>query len=184
VPEHKQPGQGVYSDKDFADDAVTVQDRLETRGVFRNNAKLCFFREKPELYGVWRRVSALESPNASLHVHAFDRAWTVTMMPAHCRASDSAAVYSKQLRCLFVREGQDKTGQQGSRAAKEDSRGEQIGRTAQVDSRGEQIGRTTQEDSTGETYGKTARRCMSTPFRGCADSNGKHRKPLNDSPCH
>ena len=76
VPEHKQPGQGVYSDKDFADDAVT--DRLETRGVFRNNAKLCFFREKPGLYGVWRRVSALESPTASLHVHAFDRAWTVT----------------------------------------------------------------------------------------------------------
>ena len=50
-----------------------VTDRLETRGVFRG-----FFREKPELYGVWRRVSALESPNASLHVHAFDRAWTVT----------------------------------------------------------------------------------------------------------
>ena len=46
-----------------------VTDRLETRGVFRG-----FFREKPELYGVWRRVSALESPNASLHVHAFDRA--------------------------------------------------------------------------------------------------------------
>ena len=35
------------------------------------------FSRKPELYGVWRRVSALESPNASLHVHAFDRAWTV-----------------------------------------------------------------------------------------------------------
>ena len=50
-----------------------VTDRLETRGVFRG-----FFREKPELYGVWRRVSALESPNASLHVHAVDRAWTVT----------------------------------------------------------------------------------------------------------
>ena len=42
VPEHKQPGQGMYSDKDFADDAVTVQTGSKLEAFFA-----AFFSKNP-----------------------------------------------------------------------------------------------------------------------------------------
>ena len=42
VPEHKQPGQGMYSDKDFADDAVTVQTGSKLEAFFA-----AFFAKNP-----------------------------------------------------------------------------------------------------------------------------------------
>ena len=48
-------------------------DPPETRRVFVRRSV-----QKPEFYGVRRTRSVLESSNATLHVHALDRACTVT----------------------------------------------------------------------------------------------------------
>ena len=47
VPEHKQPGQGMYSDKDFADDAVTVQTGSKLEAFFATMRSFVFFAKNP-----------------------------------------------------------------------------------------------------------------------------------------
>ena len=58
-------------------------DRHEIRGVFRDNAKQCFFREKPGFYNENPIAQRFGMGFSYVTIHALDRAYIVTMFPEY-----------------------------------------------------------------------------------------------------